>query len=657
MCGIAGIVDFAGGRVDPDVLAAAGDTMRHRGPDDAGVWTDHTRRPNVGFAATRLAVLDPTGAGHQPMSADGGRFVIVFNGLIYNHHDVRDALRREGVVLTTRCDTEAALQACVRWGPEALERFEGMWALAFYDRRLGTGFLSRDRFGIKPLVWAEHDGRLTFASEMRTLRRLGDWPDDVNRCALMHYLRFGYVGHPDTIYSCAHRLPPSTYMPFGPSSVGEPVRCGAPPRGVGGERATVGGGGGADRASTTPQDATPGTGDRWGAARRVRRALFQSVARHRLADVPIGAFLSGGLDSSIVVAHLAELSSRPIKTFSVGWSEEGAYDETRFARLVADRFGTEHHELRCRFADVVDLIPSMLDHLGEPFFDSSILPTAIVSRFARRDVTVILSGDGGDELFGGYWRYLAHVIHERYRRIPRWVRAGLIEPLVRRAASAKSSSVSNRVRQFRKLLRAGNADMPRRHIAWSEILAPEARDIVSEPLIDDPVLNRLIDETRDTDDADPLNRILAFDLRYSLPCDMLHKVDLASMACSLEVRVPFLDPDVVATAVSMPSSMKVCGGEGKVVLKDAYRGLLPDAVLHRGKMGFEVPIGEFLRGPLREMFRSTVTRDVVESFGLIRHDAVMRVYDEHCARRGEHADLLFALLSLCWWRRGQRSIK
>lgn len=630
MCGIAGIIDFAGRPIDAELSARACATMRHRGPDDDGVWTD--ARPNVSamFASTRLAVIDPTPAGHQPMLREGGRFAIVMNGTIYNYRDLRDELAAEGEVFTSRCDTEVALAACARWGADALKRFNGMWALAFYDSQRRTGFLARDRFGIKPLFWTHHARRLAFASEMRTLNVLGDWPRDLDQAALMHYMRFGYFVHPQTIHTGVHRLPPATFMSFGPTAVEPPSRYYTLP----GQRAGA---------------ATP---DPVEAGERIRRAVFESVARRRVADVPTGAFLSGGLDSSIVVAHLAELSGDPVRTFSIGWADESAYDETRYARLVAERFGTEHHELKCQSADILAILPGVLDHLGEPFFDSSILPTAIVSAFARRHVTVCLSGDGGDELFGGYWRYLAHGMYDKYQALPHLLRSSLIEPILGKAATSKSSFFQNRIRQFRKLLRPTGRDAVGRHIAWSEILAPEARDVLSRHDTQDPVAERFSHDTAMCDGDDALNRIFAFDMQNSLPCDMLHKVDVASMYHSLEVRVPFLDPDIVAAAMALPSRLKIDRGRGKAILKDAYRGVLPDEILSRDKKGFEVPIGEFLRCELREMFLDTVTKPMIESFGLLSYDAIRRVYDDHCARRGEHADLLFALLSLCWWRRG-----
>jgi len=629
MCGIAGIVDLNGERIAEALLLQACSDLRHRGPDDQGVWSQHLPGFSIGLAATRLAVIDPTEASHQPMVSGDGRSAIVFNGLIYNYRELRRDLESQGVLFRTTSDTEVVLAACDRWGVSALDRMNGMWALAFYDRVRRRGFLARDRFGIKPLFWCRDGVRLLFASELPALTSLGEWSRDVNPSALAHYLRMGYVAHPSTIYDHASRLAPAKYLEFDASGVHQPLcyydiqtRC-------------------RNDSCRREPDATA----------RVDRAMLRSVSRRRVADVAVGAFLSGGLDSSIVVAHLAELSGRSVQTFSIGWADQGAYDETAAARRVSQRFGTNHHELICRFDDVLDVLPSVLDHLGEPFFDSSILPTAILSAFAKEHVTVCLSGDGGDELFGGYWRYLAHHTWATYRRVPIALRRRVIEPLMRAAESSKSSMFANRVRQFRKLTRACNGDIFARHAAWSRIIAPEAEDILKPEAARDDLHDRFRELTERLDPNDALNRIMAFDLQYGLPCDMLHKVDLASMLHGLEVRVPFLDPEVVELAMGLPSSAKVGKSEGKTVLRQRYRHVLPEEVLIQPKRGFEVPIGEFLRSQLREMFLDTVDRRTVESFGCLNYDSIVRVYAEHCDRRGEHADLLFALLSLCWWRR------
>ncbi len=595
------------------------------------MWTDSAGR--AGLGATRLRVLDPSANADQPLHGGDGRFHLVYNGEIYNFRELRAELESAGDVFVTDGDTEVVLYACARWGVEAFARFNGMWALGFYDSQTRSGFLSRDRFGVKPLFYVADADSLQFASELRALTLLGGWDRSVDADALVQHLQFGYIAHPATIYSRARRLSPGHYLGFHEAGVEAPVRYYTP----------------------KPRFPDPTTMDYGEACSRVRRALGDAVVRRRVSDVPIGAFLSGGLDSSIVVSHLAEAIGRPVQTFSVGYEGQRNYDETRYARLVAERFGTEHHELVVTEGDVLDAIPRVLDHLGEPVGDSSILPTALVSRFARQSVTVALSGDGGDELFGGYWRYLGHEAIESYYRVPRVLRRAFVEPLLSALASSRSSGLGNRVRQFRKLLRVAGGDPLSRHVAWSRILAPEVEDLIVNrrlPLTCDlRTLEFAKQSTGHLDGRDGLSRVFAFDLQHQLPADMLQKVDLASMMHSLEVRVPFLDFQVVELALSMPSWFKIERGMRKRILTDAYRGHLPDAVLGRSKQGFEVPIGEYLRGPLRTLFHDVVTRPVVDSLGLLSYPVVERVYQEHLTRRTDHADLLWALLSLCWWRR------
>jgi len=630
MCGICGIVRFTDCPVEPNVVARACGALRHRGPDHAGLYVGRRRR--VGFGATRLAVLDPSAAGHQPMHRSNGRYHLVYNGEVYNFRDIRRELVAFGESFHTESDTEVIIAACAKWGVDALTQFNGMFALAFYDEEFECGFVARDRFGIKPLLYADCDEGLLFASELCALTLLGAFDRGVDNDALASHLQYGYIAHPRTIYRRVRRLPPGCFLEFSKERGGQ-----------------------AKRYYTLPVSTDTHALDYGEARRGIRRALADAVVRRRVSDVPIGAYLSGGLDSSIMVAHLAEAVGRPVTTFCVGYEGAAAYDESAYARLVADRFQTDHHELRLTEREVVDAIPSILDHLGEPVGDSSIIPTTLISRLARREVTVALSGDGGDELFGGYWRYLGHQSLDTYRRLPQWLRAGVIEPATARMSVSKSSGFGNRARQFRKLLRGGGADALTRHVAWSRILAPEAGDLFNDhslaATLDQATVDHARQLTSDFATGDPLRRVFAFDVQHQLPADMLQKVDLASMSQSLEVRVPFLDHHVVELALSLPASYKVRRGKRKRILVDAYRGILPDEVLDRPKQGFEVPIGEFLRGPLHDMFFDVVSRTTVESFGMLSYDAVTRLYDEHLHRRAEHADVLFALLSLCWWKR------
>jgi len=673
MCGIAGTLDFQARPIAESHLRRACDLLHHRGPDDSGVQIDAGPAITVGFAAVRLAVVDPSPAGHQPMAVGDGRYLLVYNGELYNFRELRGELIRAGWCFRTETDTEVVATACAHWGPAALPRFNGMFALAFFDRTTRRGFLARDVFGIKPLLIAREPGRVHFASEMTALRCLGAWDRALNGDALLHYLHLGYFAAPQTIYTHAQRVPPGAYQLFDPDGLGDPVTYSPSTAGTQPVSAQ-------DRHPTQPNPPPyqGGAGGGWNgtdhalshdardkrncrgvisysdACAAIRDALFHAVARRRIADVPLGAFLSGGIDSAIIATHLAECTPGPIQTFAIGFTEHARYDETRYARVMADHLASRHHELRISFDDVIAELPAVLDHLGEPFFDSSILPTAILSRLARNHVTVCLSGDGGDELFGGYWRYLGHAAGEAWTRVPRPLRTAVLDPLLRRMAAARLSGWSNRVRQMRKLLRAADESPQRRHLRWSTILDAASAGILRAPHSPagdlPPVVAELEERMRRWPDPDPLNQIFAFDTRYGLPGDMLHKVDLASMRHSLEVRVPFLDPDVVALAERCPSRYKIDRGLRKRLLVDAYRGRIPDMILDREKAGFELPIGEFLRTQLRDLFLSTVTRETVETFDVLDHAGIMQVYADHCARRGDHADLLFALLSLCWWR-------
>jgi len=438
MCGIAGIIDFRGRLIPEERLQQLNRQMGHRGPDDAGIWRFHSAGFTVGLAHTRLAVIDPSSDGHQPMTDATGRYAVSYNGELYNYQQ----LRRE-LSCRTGSDTEVILQACAAWGPEALERLDAMWAMAFVDTVERAGHLSRDPFGIKPLYYAVHDDRLLFASELSTLRLIPGLPTEIDPDALAFYLMLGYIPHPLTIYSSVRKLPPGHRLRFGAKGPEEPERY-----------YHLG-------PSSDPPPAYPD------AVAELRRRVEAAVATQRIADVPLGAFLSGGLDSAVVVACLAQAGTGPVKTFTIGYPEHPRYDETRYARMVAERFETEDCRIDVGFGDVLDVVEPMIRHLGEPLADSSLLPTALVSRHTRQKVTVALSGDGGDELFGGYWRYLGHQYLDRYHQIPQVVRRMFIEPLVRRVPSARSTRMYDRLRQVRKLLAGDGLSPIDRHLAWA----------------------------------------------------------------------------------------------------------------------------------------------------------------------------------------------
>ncbi len=611
--------------------------LRHRGPDHCGHWKFQSDRVHAVLGATRLAVIDPRAFANQPFH-HAGRYTIVYNGELYNYRELRAQLISLGDSFLTESDMEVALVACARWGVEALPRLDGMFAFAFFDSVAQTGFLARDPIGIKPLMYAVAGGELSFASEIKALTRLGSWRKEIDAGSVVQHLSFGYIADPATMYRAAWRLPPAHYLAFGPSGISEPRRYTQEPAPI----------------HVRPFTVKPhGPDENYDAARTtVRRLIGNAVARQRVSDVPIGSFLSGGLDSSIVVSHLAEVTPHPVHTFCVGYEDSHSYDEREYARLVANRFGTRHEEIVLSERKVLDAIPQVLDHMGEPVGDSSIVPTSLVSWAARQFVTVALSGDGGDELFGGYWRYLAHQVLETYLRIPGFLRSGAIEPLLSMIAISRSSAIGNRARQFRKLLQTAGTDALERHVAWSRILSDAVVGLFIDAATVNKCVHSMVERARHMagNTPDPLNAVLRFDLQNQLPADMLHKVDLAGMMHSLEVRVPMLDHAVVEAVLPMPSIFKIHKGLRKRILVDAYRGYLPDEILDRPKQGFEVPMGELLRGPLRGLFLDTVRRDTVESFGLLSYPAVEEIYRAHCDRGADHADLLWALLSLCWWQ-------
>lgn len=634
MCGIAGIIDFRGRPVSPARLGLCCDRLAHRGPDDRGTWLGHTPAFSIGLAHTRLAVIDPKPEGRQPMFDSQDRFVIVFNGTIYNYRELRNELSAEGCSFRTETDTEVILNGYSRWGWRVLERLNGMWAFCLVDTRDGVGFLVRDRFGIKPLIYSVSEDELGFASEMGAWEALTNSALNVRPAGVHHYLRYGYIAQPHTIYEGCHRLLPGCLLHFDRSGAGRPQRY----------------------YRLQPDDQLAGLSYPE-ACQELRARIGRSVKLRTVSDVPLGAFLSGGLDSSIIVSHLASDTSARPHTFSIAFADQPRYDESRYARLVARHFGTDHHELDLRFDDVIKHLPVMLNHLAEPFADASLIPVSLLSGHARRGVTVALSGDAADELFGGYDRYVGHHLLQRYRRLPRLLRRRLIEPLLAVLPASKSNWLGNRVRQARKLLRSQAENELERHLMWSRSLSPQA-ELLLDPNRHMPCVSSaesILEEVLGPDlvrfwSHDPLNLILLLDLHYQLPADMLHKVDLASMYYGLEVRVPMLDPAVVELAASMSSAFKLQGRTAKRILRDAYRDVLPSEILARKKMGFELPIGEFLRHGLRDMFFDVVSPRTIEALPPLSFQGVMELYREHVERRAEHADILYALLVLCFWK-------
>ncbi len=634
MCGIAGIIDFRGRPIEPELLHRFCSALAHRGPDDAGIWQAARPGFTVGLAQTRLAVIDPTPEGHQPMTDAAGHCAVAYNGELYNYRDLRRQLPGP---FRTQTDTEVVLEACRLWGPASLRRFDAMWALAFVDMDSRSGHLSRDPFGIKPLYYCALHERLIFASELGAVRRVVDAPLDIDPEAIELYLHLGFIPHPLTIYRQIRKLPPGHMLPFDAMGVGEPARY-----------------------YRLPAPTPPPTYE--DACRQLRAKVESAVVRQCVADVPLGAFLSGGLDSSIVVACMARAGMTAVRTFTIGYPVHPRYDETRYAEVAARHFGTRHETFPVGPGDVLAAVEPALTRLGEPFADSSLLPTSLVSCCTRKHVTVALSGDGGDELFAGYWRYRAQFFLERYLRLPRVLRRGLIEPLLSVLPEARSTRLLDRIRQVRKLVRAAGGDAIDRHLAWARTLSPErAAALMGQDRAESSAArlqqiyragaSALWDRAPGARRSATLEDVLLADLSVGLPADMLFKVDAASMMHSLEVRVPLLATDVAGFVTGLPLDYRITSRGGKRILRDAFRDVLPPELLDRPKMGFEVPVGEFLRNELRDLYAATVTPQRLAHVG-IDPAAAAAAYEDHRQTRKDHTELLWSLLVLCHWLGG-----
>jgi len=622
MCGIAGKCFHDPARaVDAGLLMRMGTALAHRGPDDAGTVCDGA----VGLLARRLAIQDLSPAGHQPMASPDGRLWITFNGEIYNFLLLRDELERQGIRFRSRSDTEVILALYARHGPACLAHLRGMFAFAIWDRQERTLFAARDRLGKKPFFYYQGPDAFVFASESKALLQDPEVPAVPDPVALHHYLTYGYVPAPWSAFRGVRKLPPAHYLL---------LRNG---------RLTL------ERYWTLRycpqrQAAEPQLID------ELLERLTEAVRLRLIADVPVGALLSGGLDSSTIVALVRRVTSGPVRTFSIGFDRPD-YDETRYARLVAQHLGTEHHEAVVK-PDAASGLQQLVWHYGEPFADSSALPSLALCEMARGFVTVALNGDGGDEGFLGYERYLATHLLGRLDRLPaparrlagaagRWLPAGAPKSLPYR---------------LRWLAGALGLDPRRRYATWMTCFANEAKAALYTPALAAELrgtdsLALLEAAVAASDAPTDLERVAHADVALYLPDDLLVKMDIASMAHSLEVRSPFLDHHVMEFAASLPARMKLRGRTQKYLLRRAMRGLLPAPILRRPKMGFAVPIDHWLRHELREMAYDLLLDGRARQRGYFQPEVVRRYLEEHAAGCGYHHSRLWSLLVLEQWHR------
>ena len=621
MCGIHGIYRFDGARPSAQTLTAMGDVTRHRGPDDAGMHIDGP----CGIAMRRLSIIDLEG-GHQPLSNAEGTLWLVCNGEIYNFQELRSELQSKGYVFKTGSDCEVLLNLYDAEGDEFVHRLNGMFDFALWDARRQRLLIGRDRLGIKPLYVLQDGMQLAFASEAKALLALPGQRAELDRNVLADYLHLGYVAAPGCIFKGLRKLPPATLLSVEAGQVRQ-WRYWKLPQRVDTE--------------TSEADWTP----------RLLAQLEESVRMQMVADVPIGAFLSGGVDSSAVVGFMARHSTQPIRTYAIGFAggkAEALYNELPYARRVAELFGTQHREIVVK-PDVVALMPKLLWHMDEPLSDTAFITTFLVSEFARQDVKVILSGVGGDELFGGYRRYLGPLYSQRYQRLPQWARS-VTSFAAARLPSDRHSPMLNAMRLARGFVASAEMSADERYRSHVQILARDRVSalLLSPPADQDDALERAFATARH---GDELNRLFAVDAETQLPDDLLMLTDRMSMAVSLECRVPFLDHQLVELAASIPASIKVSGGQLKSLLKRSLDGLLPADILNRPKRGFGTPMGAWLKKELAPLLRRLLAPEVVRARGLFHVDAVDRLLAEHQSNRIDGTDPLLALMNLEIWSR------
>lgn len=632
MCGIAGVAWTADSApFDRAVLQRMTDAIAHRGPDDSGIYVSPAGPgPGAQLGHRRLSIID-LGGGHQPLSNEDGSIWIAFNGEIYNYQELQSALIKRGHTFRTSSDTETIVHLYEQYGPDCVAQLRGMFAFAIWDQKQRTLFLARDRLGKKPLVYRHESHRLLFASELKALLQVPGVPRELNRKAVDDYLTYQYVPHPQSILQGFSKLPPAHWAVYQDGKLRierywRPAYSPAP----------------AAKEFSSIEDARQG----------LREVLTTAVKLRMRSDVPLGAFLSGGVDSTIIAGLMQSLSSRPVKTFSIGFPV-AAFDERDYAREAAKHIGTEHHEQVVE-PSALQILPKLIWHYDEPFADSSAIPTMYLSEMTRREVTVSLSGDGGDELFAGYQRYQAVKVGQWADRLPQFLRDWMGSSLWQNLpASVRQNS---KRRRLKRLLSAIALEPRRRYLKWVSIFDDERRAELYTPEFrarlngHDPA-EFLFQAYEECPDRDFVTQTTCADVLTYLPCDILTKVDIASMAFALEARSPFLDHEVVDFAARLPMAWKIHGRQGKQILIDTFADLLPKRVQTRKKMGFGMPLDHWFRDELRPLLEDVLLSPRTLGRGYFQPAQVRRLVDEHVRGQWDHSYRLWSLLVLELWQR------
>lgn len=635
MCGICGKVSLNNQYpIDDKLIHRMTDVLKYRGPDDAGAYV--SRLPNIhdnkswvqiGLGHRRLSIIDLSNSGRQPMSNEDKTIWIVCNGEIYNFQDLKKGLERKGHIFSSQTDTEVIVHLYEDMGIDCVKELRGMFAFAVWDANKQRLFLVRDRIGKKPLNYIQKNGNLIFASEIKSILQDPQISREVNPEALELYLTYGYIPAPQTIFSGIKKLPPAHRLTW--------------------ERGEIK----IDRywELSYGKKVIMGEGE---CGERVLELLIEATNIRLISDVPLGAFLSGGVDSSAVVALMSRFSNRPVKTFSIGFQEE-SFNELKYARIVAKLFNTEHQEYIIK-PDALEILPKLVWHFNEPFADSSAIPTYYLSKMTRKEVTVALNGDGGDESFAGYERYAADKIANMYRFIPKIIHQNIVTPFIQKLP--ESTRKKDFVRNLKKFTKAGGFSQERRYASWMSIFDNNLKD----KLYSKDFRNRLKDTDswdyicsiyRQSDAANFIDRILFVDIMTYLPGDLLVKMDITSMANSLESRSPFLDHKLMEFAASIPPSLKLKGITTKYILKKAFSKILPKEILYRKKQGFGVPVGSWFRNELKDYAYEVLLSKNYVKWGYFKEEAVKRILDEHVSGKFDHGHRIWSLIVLEQWHK------
>jgi len=621
MCGIAGFTRFNHSMGDAHTLKAMGHAILHRGPDAGGEYLDE----HIGLAHRRLSIIDLSEAGNQPMSSTDSSIVIAFNGEIYNFLELREELEQQGHTFNTHTDTEVILALYQQHGKACLEKLNGMFAFALWDKQQQQLFLARDRIGKKPLYYFQQDGRFAFASEIKSLLTLPNIPRDIRPDAVYDFFAYQYIPDPKSIFKHIHKLPPGHYMTINADGIEIEQYWDVSLKNI---------------SSDSESQLTE----------KLLALATRCTKRRMISDVPLGAFLSGGIDSSGVVAMMAKLSDTPVKTCSIGFDEK-RFNETEFAQIVADQYKTEHHEFTVH-QNVKDNLEKIVRYFDEPFADPSLVPTYFVSELARQQVTVAIAGDGGDEVFAGYEKYTIDDIENRLRnKFPRWIRKRVFPTL----ANLLAKNNATVCRKGKTLLTSlslepamgfylSNAQIDDRH--WNALVKPQVKQALNKY----HPSKLTTDAYEKSDGQDHLSKILYADMKTYLPGDILVKVDRMSMANSLEVRAPILDKEIIEFSATLPSKLKFNNGEKKYILKEAFKPLLPDDILYRKKMGFSVPLASWLRGELKELAEDYLFSKSNGIQQFFKMEVVQDLWQQHQDNKVDHSNLLWSMLMFqMWW--------